>query len=118
MGSRGFLVFLALDASVLVAELPSGLSFGLLSEPGLRPGFFRAGGCCATVDLLEFGAILRNYQIMWNKFTYLQHQKYLSRKWKFGHCGVRWLAAVLLATPGLRANVAETKVQATNSSEA
>jgi hypothetical protein len=44
---------LGFDASVFVAELPSGLIFGLLSDPGLRPGFFRAGGCCATVNLLE-----------------------------------------------------------------
>jgi hypothetical protein len=56
---------LGFDASVFVAELPSGLGFGLLSDPGLRPGFFRAGGCCATVNLLGL-AVLKIYKNMRN----------------------------------------------------
>ena len=48
-GSRGFLVLLDFDASVFVAELPSGLSFGLFVDPGLRPGFLRAGGCATMI---------------------------------------------------------------------
>jgi hypothetical protein len=46
LGSRGFLVLLGFE-SVFVAELPSGLTFGLLSDPGLRPGFFRPCGCAS-----------------------------------------------------------------------
>jgi len=84
LGSLGFLVLLGFDASVFVAELPSGLIFGLLSDPGLRPGFFRAGGC-ATVKLLGF-ALSKICKIMRNSFTYPQHQKYSPSKLEFGHC--------------------------------
>jgi hypothetical protein len=63
LGSLGFLVLLGFDVSVFVAELPSGWVFGLLRDPGLRPGFFRAGGCCATENLLGL-ALLKICKIM------------------------------------------------------